>query len=135
MSADFHYVVEGRWPFPLDMLRRDRSRPATTADQMLIDLLSCEIEDMGDTAEDRRAYRDEVVQINLVIPNASRRERPLTPRWESFGWSVPGDEAAQLAAAMNARAARLEAINRSAMSKLTEDEKQAVRWATLKEVV
>lgn len=135
MAADFHYVVEGRWPFPLDMLRRDRSRAASTADQMLIDLLSCEVAGHGDTSEERRKFRSEVVQVNLVIPNAGRNERPLTARWESFGWSVPGDEHRALQKREEGRLARLKELHRSAMSKLSVDEREAVRWAAASEIL
>lgn len=81
---DFEYEVTGRWPFPIDMLARDGSRAATPEDQRLIDLYS------GPHAPDE-GPRLEPVTIRLVIPEAGTRARPLTERWESFDWKVPGD--------------------------------------------
>jgi hypothetical protein len=85
------YTVTGRWPFPVDMLRRDDARPASEADQLLIDRLS------KDHTEDGFGLI-EPVSVNLVMdagtpsrgfPNG--RRLPLVTRWESFGgWKVSG---------------------------------------------
>ena len=120
-ETDFHYAVRGSWPFPVDMLRRDRSRAATPDDQAIIDRLS------RDHAEDCDAIRNSVT-VNLVIPNADRRMRPLTARWRSFGWDVPDDVEFQQMAADRAKRARMDKLYVSAMAKLTDEEREAVDW-------
>ena len=85
MSAAFNlrtatriaYTVEGRWPFPTDMLRRDGAKPASVYEAGLIEGLSG---DMG--PDDRCALR----RIHLISEDV--RGAPLTARWESFGWRV-----------------------------------------------
>lgn len=73
------YTVSGRWPFPEDMLRRDRSVPVSDKDRAKIDRLS------GDSApEDGGA----IEEIRLVIPAANFQLRPNHERWKSFGWEV-----------------------------------------------
>jgi hypothetical protein len=62
------YVVSGRGPFPVDMLRRDGSRASTPEDQAKIDKLA-------------DGYASELVEISLVGPRW-----PNTERWKSFGW-------------------------------------------------
>lgn len=118
---DFHYAVVGSWPFPLDMLRRDRSVAATAEDQAKIDRLSQE------AAPDLQAIRQKV-KINLVIRDAGRWEKPLTARWESFGWTVPDDEERKLLAEERLRVERLGRLRDAALAKLTPEEINALRW-------
>lgn len=84
------YTVEGRWPFPLDMLRRDHARAATDADQILITRMS------GDFSDPELGTKTKV-SINLVMesgePTPGRPKGyllPLDERWTSFGWTVSG---------------------------------------------
>jgi len=70
-SAD-RYVVEGRGPFPLDMLRRDCAEPASEEDRLAIEAAS------GDAPATGRR------RIALV----TSERRTLDERWESFGWRV-----------------------------------------------
>jgi hypothetical protein len=120
-TTDFHYTVRGSWPFPLDMLRRDCSRAASPEDQAIIDRLS------KDYAEDRDAIRN-AATVNLVIPDADRHMRPLTARWQSFGWDVPDDEEFRQLAADRAKRSRMDKLFASAMAKLTPEEIEAVNW-------
>jgi hypothetical protein len=87
------YTVEGRWPFPLDMLRRDHARAATDADQILISRMSGEFSDLELGTRTK-------VRINLVMQADNRWHLPLDERWKSFGWTVSGvpeiDEQRQL---------------------------------------
>lgn len=71
-AAD-RYVVEGRGPFPLDMMRRDRSEPAGDEDRTAVDA----------TYEAGLAPR-ELRRVSLV----TRERTTLDDRWESFGWRV-----------------------------------------------
>ena len=73
------YIVEGCWPFPLDMLRHDGSRAASENDQRIIDEYSQEYSPDTDSLR-------HPVRISLTGPWA-----PNTARWESFGWTVPSD--------------------------------------------
>lgn len=118
--TDFHYTVKGSWPFPVDMLRRDMSRAATSTDQAVIERLS------KPYAEDRDAIRN-AVTINLVIPNAGRW-RPNTARWQSFGWDVPDDIVARITSQERARLTRMEGLRKSAFAKLTTEEREALEW-------
>lgn len=70
-NAD-RYVVEGKAPFPLDMLRRDCSAPATEEDRLAIAAAS-----EGATSRGRH-------RIVLV----TRGRDTLDERWESLGWRV-----------------------------------------------
>jgi len=64
--------VEGKGPFPTDMLRYDMCWPSTTDDAITIDSLCS-----GDTPPSC------LVQVEL------RGARGYSPaRWESFGWKV-----------------------------------------------
>ncbi|HTK34526.1 MAG TPA: hypothetical protein VL358_04460 [Caulobacteraceae bacterium] len=114
--AHFDYTVRGCWPFPLDMLRHDGSRAASAADQAMIDRLSAE------HAPDRAAF--EKVDINLSGPN-----KPNTARWESFGWSVPGDLEHQWIKREREKGRRASALLQSALGKLSPEEAEAVRTA------
>jgi hypothetical protein len=110
---DATYVVTGSWPFPLDMLRRDGSRPATKDDRLKIERLS------GDHAHDRDDFRK--IEITLIGPN-----RPDTSRWESFDWAVPGDVEHAFWKGERLRRTREEALMRSALAKLDPEEKALV---------
>lgn len=111
-----HYTVRGFWPFPLDMLHHDQSRPASAADQGLIDRLS------GDHAPDLAAFRP--VDINLVGLN-----RPNTARWESFSWAVPTDHEHTFFRELKRREAERQRVLEGALAKLTPEEREAVRAA------
>lgn len=72
------YTVEGRWPFPLDMLRHDDARGASQQDQDLITRLSGEF--CPDDINFRQRY-----QVALQCPAGVR---PNAARWASFQWKV-----------------------------------------------
>ncbi len=66
------YTVTGRGSFPHDMLRYDRSWPATESDARLLD------DFVFDHYRDRRSgHAFRIIGLN-VTPK----------RWESFGWTV-----------------------------------------------
>lgn len=73
------FVVIGRYPFPVDMLRYDRCTPSTESD----------------ASEMRRAItedRDERYSIQVMSSSEQvRRMGPTIARWESFGWKVVQD--------------------------------------------
>lgn len=68
------YTVEGRWPFPVDMLRRDRAVGASPEDAKAIVDLS------GAVPEEK----DERKAVICILSE----ERPTKARWKSFGWIV-----------------------------------------------
>lgn len=120
MPMEVAYTVQGSWPFPLDMLRYDDARPATEDDRVAIEHLS------GDCAPDRLAIRVPT-RIDLIAPR-----RPATARWESFGWSLPGDiEYAAVKRSQSESLRRRELID-SAREKLTAEEWAALKWMGLK---
>lgn len=121
MGQDLQYTVEGRWPFPVDMLRRDRSRALTVDDQSVIDELS------RDYAADRSMIARRV-SINLVIENATRYDFPNTARWESFGWRVPNDELYQVQKKDAEKLVLRTKAYKSALLKLTAEEREALDW-------
>lgn len=108
------YTVTGKWPFPLDMLRRDGSTAATPADQGKIDSYSRE------HAPDR-GFMHEAVSIDLMGPN-----KPCTDRWESFGWSVPTDLEHAMFKDMRRRQAEDDLIRSGALAKLSTDERRVL---------
>lgn len=78
------YVVRGSWPFPVDMLRHDGSRPASHADRRKIKALS------GEFAPDRDSIRNPV-EIALVGPNkpnrpAGRASSGRSPATSTTSW-------------------------------------------------
>lgn len=75
MAKSYRYAVQGLWPFPLDMLRRDQSEALTDTDKFLIE----------DISEDSRPDHipDREHTIKLTGPNV-----PNVERWNSFGWKV-----------------------------------------------
>jgi hypothetical protein len=79
METKREYTVEGRWPFPLDMLRSDESVPATPEDKALIDRISLDFLTPGDTVSS--CYTVRLVQ-------SKRRRGANVERWASFGWKV-----------------------------------------------
>jgi hypothetical protein len=93
---------------------------ATPEDQAEIDRLSAPY------APDRDAIRIDRT-INLIIQDAGRW-RPNTARWRSFGWDVPDDEEFKMLSEDRARRARMETLRRSAMAKLTAEEREALEW-------
>jgi hypothetical protein len=74
------YTVEGRWPFPTDMLRYDRSRAATPEDEEKIDALS------GMNSPDGLSVEPKI-RIGLVIEEGNSIG-PNDARWRSFDWDV-----------------------------------------------
>lgn len=77
MKAPTTFTVEGKYPFPVDMLRYDACWPKTSDDATQL------AEAMRYVP--RRTNLDKVRQVKLVT-NAA--ERPTVGRWESFGWKV-----------------------------------------------
>lgn len=75
MAKTYQYTVQGHWPFPTDMLRRDDSVPMSVTDSGKISDLS------GDFAKDKDAFVD--VKISLTGP-----AMPAVERWNSFCWKV-----------------------------------------------
>lgn len=68
------FTVTGSWPFPTDMLRRDRAKGATLEDAEVIQRLSNQTVSNG-------IERDVTVTI-------LSGERPTIKRWKSFAWEV-----------------------------------------------
>ena len=118
--ADFPYTVEGRWPFPPEMLEVDRSEPATPEDAEKIRLLT------QDCVPDLATLR-EVFSINLVMKNAGRF-RPRTAKWESFDWKVPGDQMHALMKAGRAQESVRSAALTSGLAKLSDEEIEAFQF-------
>lgn len=100
------------------MLRRDQSRAATDADRTKLMQLSAQ------HAYGRAGFED--VDITLVGPN-----KPNTARWESFGWTVPGDEEHAFWKDSAAREKARQALVASALAKLTPEERDALRPSDL----
>lgn len=71
----FKYVVRGAHPFPVDMLRRDRSFPQSENDAGWITISMSHMKP---------------VPINIILLTLSDRRHwtPETARWKSFGWDV-----------------------------------------------
>jgi hypothetical protein len=115
--TEISYIVEGHWPFPVDMLRHDGSRAATQTDQDRIDALSTE------SAADKSAFNVDV-QINLVGPS-----KPNVERWKSFSWKVPFDEV-EMERKRERESRRLsQRLIVQALAKLTDEERDAVKAA------
>jgi hypothetical protein len=121
------YTVEGRWPFPGDMLKRDVARAATPEDQLLIDRMSGEFSDPSLGTRER-------VKINLVMvageATRARPDGPLRPndeRWESFGWVVVGDSEIEGMRAHRRQLKADQAVLAAALAKLTPDELRVLR--------
>lgn len=66
----FTYKATGRGQFPIDMLRYDRSFPATETGSVLI--------------EEDRSHRT----VYLVHYSDIKVWEPSVRRWESFGWEA-----------------------------------------------
>jgi hypothetical protein len=120
MQKDHEYQVEGRWPFPADIMLGDGSRPATAEDARKIERLT------RDNVDSLAEARERVV-VHLVIPQAGPRQRPLADRWNHLDWAVVSADPAEagyqrLLAHNNER----KALRRSAASKLTVEERDAL---------
>jgi hypothetical protein len=120
-------TVEGRWPFPEDMLRHDQARPATEDDALMIKLLC------GDAIPGDRESLVRVVRVTLVMesgdPLPSRpqgRWLPNDKRWRSFGWSVVDVPEITAEREMEAQLQMLRALRVTGLAKLTHDEKRAL---------
>lgn len=121
------YTVEGKWPFPTDMLRHDCAQPGTPDSKRLIERLS------GPHTDNGFGFH-EPVRIELVMEagdalpsRPSGRYRPNYRRWESFGWKVvAGDPEIEADLRFEATAASEEALRKSALAKLTPDERRAL---------
>lgn len=114
-NKEHRYTVKGHWPFPTDMLRHDGSRPASPEDQGAIDRLSTE------HATDKAAFDD--AEINLVGPY-----KPNTARWESFGWAVPSDTDHAFFKRIREEDERRADLAKVALTKLTHEEADALRY-------
>lgn len=66
-----YYVVQGSGDFPIDMLRYDRSCPASESDSHQIE-------------------RFELRRVALTRFSAAGKSGPNEARWKSFGWRVVG---------------------------------------------
>lgn len=117
-NTDFHYTVVGSYPFLLDMLRYDGAKALTPQDQRVIDRLSKNHAPDWDSMVEK-------VEIALVIKDAGRRE-PKVERWRSFGWTVK--DMPTIHTDEKDRLERLEKLRDSALSKLTDEERQALEW-------
>jgi hypothetical protein len=69
------FRVEGRYPFPIDMLRYDRCWPASSDDAARIDY-------------SRLPGNREVYIIKLYMAADHAGAVPTAARWSSFGWTV-----------------------------------------------
>lgn len=79
MAKRIVYTVEGRTPFPWDMLRYDASYPTDKGVSGLMELYP------GGPLRDRGRP---IVKVQLVCERG-----PITPeRWASFGWFVSEQE-------------------------------------------
>lgn len=72
----YHFTVEGKGYFPLDMLRYDCCYPAKSVDVTLI-------QESGEPK-----YLKERVRIVLTHMSARKHWEPTVARWKSFGWDV-----------------------------------------------
>jgi hypothetical protein len=122
-----NYTVEGKWPFPLDMLRHDQAHAATPEDQVLINRMS------GEASDEEFGTRTRV-RINLVMqaghPTRGRPEGRWLPndaRWKSFGgWTVHGVREIDERRALD-EAARTERLAReAALAKLTDEDRRVL---------
>lgn len=75
MAYSTLFTVEGRGPFPIDMLRYDCCHPNRPEDAEKI------MDSYGDRP--RKAYT-----VQVVRTHPQRHWMPTTGRWESFGWVV-----------------------------------------------
>lgn len=65
----YEFTVEGKMPFPIDMLRYDAAFPKTELDSSVI------------TSTFRRGG-------GTIVNLCSHTKLPTDGRWESFGWKV-----------------------------------------------
>lgn len=73
------FVVEGVFPFPIDMLRYDQCFPVTGND-------AAEIEASINRERDAEGKRRKFSVKLTTVSHAGLY--PTTARWESFGWKV-----------------------------------------------
>lgn len=129
--ADYTYTVKGHWPFPLDMLRKDRSQAATPEDQAKIDLLTRSLNDLAADGYDhaaRRSLRRDKIEVNLVIPQATPFETPVVGRWESFSWEVVGPSEIVETYQGQRLVEQKRRLAEQGLAKLTQEERDAIRW-------
>jgi hypothetical protein len=79
MARKFRFTVEGRYPFPVDMLRYDGAYPYGPSD---VENMTSAIKGVTRGTDTLRP----TVQIRLVSDRT-----PTIDRWTSFGWFVLGD--------------------------------------------
>lgn len=72
----YRFTVEGKGPFPFDMLRRDTCYPRTTESAHAMDCSRC-----AEMAHGKR-------KVELIKPVEHDYDHPNAQRWESFGWNV-----------------------------------------------
>jgi hypothetical protein len=70
----FRFTVEGKGPFPFDMLRYDHAYPATQ-------------EDVNVMSNEYLAIQRSERHVNLRM-YCFAKDGPTMDRWESFGWRV-----------------------------------------------
>jgi len=112
-DAKYRYVVRGRWPFPMDMLRHDMAMGETKEDQDKIDLYSSE------NVEDANVFHPTEIKIIGWC-------KPTGARWESFGWEIPFDADWQRTKLWKAEEKNKTDLRRSGLSKLTPEERKAL---------
>ena len=77
----YDFEVQGRYPFPCDMLRYDRCCPVRSEDAAAI----------YDSISERGQQSLNTYTVRLRIYAVSGVTQPTEQRWRSFGWSVvPG---------------------------------------------
>ena len=82
-ALPIEFTVQGKWPFPADMLRRDFANAAKQSDQDLIDLLSRDFTDEKINPRGRYTVHhrlDRRHQRHDRPPGDPRRTRPLRPQ-------------------------------------------------------
>jgi hypothetical protein len=78
MAKSYTYIVSGKWPFPLDMLRYDCAWPAGSEDASTIAMLSGV----------HRPSLEEVPVNNIHAVTLRSIQHPQIERWRSFSWDV-----------------------------------------------
>lgn len=79
-------IVQGRGPFPLDMLRYDRCVPSDATDVASIEESRIPVDEYPENCLSTGVVRT----VHLVRFACDPQFRASTKRWESFGWEVVG---------------------------------------------
>lgn len=75
----FEVIGQGKFPFPIDMLRYDSCYPVDG------------INNIGASIEGYKLTKDIPLKVKLVHIDADRYWRPTEARWASFNWTVVKD--------------------------------------------